>query len=1252
MTMKRIFAVVVCVLVFSSIHAQKSKHLYPSVFWEITGNGLKSPSYLFGTMHVSNKMVFHLSDSFYNAMQRCDQVALELNPLHWQPDMMKMDKAQADMGNYMKGANGDFITENSFKTDDYLDDLKDALTEQPAQINGLLYRTQQATADYEENTYLDLYIYQTGRKLGKKAGGVEDYYETEKIVFEAYRDEAKDKNKKQPDMDGTSGYDLQKKIQDAYRTGDLDMLDSLEKFQFNSPAYVEKFLYKRNEIQANSIDTILKKNSLFVGVGAAHLPGARGVIELLRKKGYKLRPIVMQDRDADRKDAIDKMKVPVVFHQVATEDSMITLQMPGPLYNKNIGKAGASNSWQYADMDNGSYYMLTRVKTHAPMLGQTPADVLKKVDSMLYENIPGKIIKKTQIIKNGYPGFDITNKTRRGDIQRYNILVTPFEILVFRMSGNDTYADGDEANTFFNSINIKTKAAGWQNFSTPQSGFTVAMPQQPNVLLNTLTADNVDRWEYEAVDEKTGDAYTVWKKTVLNDDFLEEDTFDLSLIEQSIKRSDIVDKQVSRGFTNIGGYKGLNMQFSLKTGGVIYAEAVLRGPHYYLLMQRSNKKAAKENKFFSSFALNDFEYPAPELFTDTLLNFSVKTPVRPRLDPKLVDMASQALNDDEYNDLQSRYSYWPRDKYATFTSDSTGELVQVSVTEYPKYYYSKDSSTFWKARLNLKSDDKDLVLKSKQIIKITDSCNGYKIVYVDTNTVRQITTYALLKDNRLYRITAVGDTVGKPSSFVQTFFETFRPSEKHLGPSVFENKLNVFFKDFASTDSTTKKKANYALEHISFGAKGVDRLTAAIDRLTFADKDYFELKAKLIEQLGYIDDSTSLDKVITALNNIYVKTADTSYFQNEVVNALARLQTKKSYTLLKTMIMQDPPVFDDGQGYSSLFEFFEDSLELSKTLFPDILQLGTIEDYKSPVTNLLRVMVDSGFVTAKDYEPYYNKLYFDGKIELKKQQNNDEKLMEKENKQDDDNDNATNYTRDYSYSNYNYRNRRLVRSYSNRNNGDIGINDYSVLLSPFYDTHPAIPKFFDKQLQSKDMDVRLDAAIVLIRNNKKLADSVLLQIAAKDKYRAVLLKRLEDIKHTELFPARYHNQDSIARALLLNDKSEDKFFAIVPAGKQFVTVSNEKGYVYFYKYKINKDDEWHIGLSGIQPADTSKITAEDMLVKMTDKKIKPDVPEAEQFNDQLTRLIFQQHTSAQNFFDNDNGYNLNYLRRRYMNRGN
>src|SRR4051812_35013832 len=94
--------VVLClaVLLFanSTIQAQKNAaRKYPSLFWEITGNNMKKPSYLFGTMHVSSKMVFHLSDSFYYAIRNCDAVALELNPEMWQTQMFRMQKAQFNL---------------------------------------------------------------------------------------------------------------------------------------------------------------------------------------------------------------------------------------------------------------------------------------------------------------------------------------------------------------------------------------------------------------------------------------------------------------------------------------------------------------------------------------------------------------------------------------------------------------------------------------------------------------------------------------------------------------------------------------------------------------------------------------------------------------------------------------------------------------------------------------------------------------------------------------------------------------------------------------------------------------------------------------------------------------------------------------------------------------------------------------------------------------------------------------------------
>src|SRR5689334_10839136 len=73
---------------------EKGTKKYPTLLWEITGNGMKKPSYLFGTMHVSSKMAFHLSDSFYFGIKNADIVALELDPQLWQDQLFKYQNMQ------------------------------------------------------------------------------------------------------------------------------------------------------------------------------------------------------------------------------------------------------------------------------------------------------------------------------------------------------------------------------------------------------------------------------------------------------------------------------------------------------------------------------------------------------------------------------------------------------------------------------------------------------------------------------------------------------------------------------------------------------------------------------------------------------------------------------------------------------------------------------------------------------------------------------------------------------------------------------------------------------------------------------------------------------------------------------------------------------------------------------------------------------------------------------------------------------
>src|SRR5215204_1653166 len=196
---------------FSQNSRLKNKK-YPSLLWEITSNSLKKPSYLFGTMHVSSKMVFHLSDSFYLGLKNADVVALETNPGNWQEDFSRYD-LEGGLYNYGSRSKNrfaeprEYLSINSLKAFPYEKLMERVLYSNPSIINSFLYRTNSETSsDFEEDTYLDLYIYQVGRKWNKIVCGVENFDESMTLMKEAYADAAKDKNLRERSYDADNDF--------------------------------------------------------------------------------------------------------------------------------------------------------------------------------------------------------------------------------------------------------------------------------------------------------------------------------------------------------------------------------------------------------------------------------------------------------------------------------------------------------------------------------------------------------------------------------------------------------------------------------------------------------------------------------------------------------------------------------------------------------------------------------------------------------------------------------------------------------------------------------------------------------------------------------------------------------------------------------------------------------------------------------------------------------------------------------------
>ena len=1264
--MKRIIFLPIFFLIFFCAEAQLTikEKKYPSLLWEITGKGLAQPSYLIGTMHVSSKLAFNLPDSFYVALRKAQVVALETNPETWQADMNKYDLSGSkgyNSSNRLSAYTGmpnDYLTINTLKFFDYYNKIEQSLYSNPSTINSLLYRSYgNETSDFEEDTYLDMYIFQCGKKWGKKVAGVEDYGESMRLMAEAYKDAANDKNKKDRSYSDMAGEYSADKLQEAYRSGNLDQLDSINKYNSVSEAFDEKFLYQRNYIQANSIDSIIKSGSvLFVGVGAAHLPGDRGVIEILRSKGYKLRPVKMGERASREKDMVDKIRVPVTFRKESSKDGFINVDIPGTFYK--MAEEGSLDQWQYADMANGSYYMYTRIMTNAWMWNHSEDEVYKKLDSLLYENVPGKIITKATIVKNGHKGIDVTSRTRRGDLQRYNMFITPFEIIFFKMSGNGDYVKlGEEANKFFGSIQLKEykNAVGWKKYSPSYGGFAVDMPQEPFV-------GNDGSWIYDAEDKKSGNHYRVIKTSIHNYRFAEEDTFDLGLMDESFMASEFIDTQLSCKQTTFNGYPALDATYRDKKGNIFLTRFLIQGPHYYTLIAHGKKETTELNNFLSSFEIMPFVYEEAKLENDTALYFSVRTPVFPVQDKIKIDIPQfsyYGLDDDNgeelsEDDLLEGGAY--RNKI--IKNDSTGEKIMVTFYRLPRYYYSKDSSMLENDNDMWFSSDSTLIVREK---KRNDLPNGIKVwetVVSDTGSSRSFWAKVFYKDGIGFTLMSQTDTLSKPSSFIKSFYESFTPVDTLKGVNPFEKKTAVFFNDFFSNDSIAHKRAVSKITEIEIDSSDMPQLKKAIASLNWSEKKYLDTKKALIAKF----DKISTKEAALYLKDLYYSLDDTIQLQYPVLETLLQQKTAFAFNAFREIVTNEPPVLDFSESsfsdygayellkmYRSNYSFdngnfldeLSDTLQLTKAILPDLLPLLNLEDYKSSIMKMLGKMVDSGLVQPTDYEIYYSKFLIEAKQELRKQSIAEKKksiAKAEENKLD---------SKPSSY----------LGTDDDKDIGNADLNLYATLLLPFWDSKPAVKLLIEQMLRSNDKELKFNTLQLLRDNKKSYPDTLMNYFAGLEEYRYELYSTLKREKQLDKFPAQYNNHLDLGKSALMESSTYNKPDSVVYLDRMQTTYNGKKGFIYFFQYKHKKDDvNWKLATVGLVPENPLEFEFEDdensksvlsgvfssysynkyNFTSFTETKIKSDESLNSQLKLELKKMLYSRRNSAKQFYGKDN----------------
>jgi uncharacterized protein len=263
--------------------AAQTKKSENSLLWEISGNGLTNPSYLYGTFHMVCEKDFSISEKVKTAMQKCDELSLEIdfdNP----KELEKMQKS----GVAAKP-------------------LSVTLTEQEyVRLNEVLNTNGLNIKDYENYTLSmissafmfkslgceNFKMYEIEfAKLAKKRKLPINGLETITDQLNAIKNSSTNLELINQMQFYTANFFTENVAH--YNSENIDKLyTSINNQNFITDKGLELLLYNRNKKWIPTMINMMKNKSVFFAVGAAHLPQESGVINLLTEKGYIVKPIL------------------------------------------------------------------------------------------------------------------------------------------------------------------------------------------------------------------------------------------------------------------------------------------------------------------------------------------------------------------------------------------------------------------------------------------------------------------------------------------------------------------------------------------------------------------------------------------------------------------------------------------------------------------------------------------------------------------------------------------------------------------------------------------------------------------------------------------------------------------------------------------------------------------------------------------------------------------------------------------------
>lgn len=258
-----------------------------SLLWKIIPPEGGAASYLFGTMHVRDLRAFGWLEVAKTHLAKCEVFATEFDFEEADPEALTAALTLPEDGDLEQ-----WLPPQAWRNlDRYARKKFGANAEAFRHQHPMKVSTALSMAFLlEESAHsLDETLWQYARSLGKSTTGVETFAEQietlHRIPFEQHvtglvwllKNHRRHKNRLQ-------------KMMRRYAKGDIQGLYKSAKKDAKGMRKV--LLYRRNTIMARRFAEIASTRRLFCAVGAGHLAGGKGMLRLLKKAGFRVKPVV------------------------------------------------------------------------------------------------------------------------------------------------------------------------------------------------------------------------------------------------------------------------------------------------------------------------------------------------------------------------------------------------------------------------------------------------------------------------------------------------------------------------------------------------------------------------------------------------------------------------------------------------------------------------------------------------------------------------------------------------------------------------------------------------------------------------------------------------------------------------------------------------------------------------------------------------------------------------------------------------